>query len=709
MPNPVILCVVHDAALRAELARQLHAPFYKDYVLASAADEAEGLKVLADLTAHEQELPLVIFAQPQPTTPEAALHQHLRQQFPQTLKVYLLDTADDAQLAWVLAEPNLYRFLLIPWHPADLQLTLTEALQRYFRDKTLTEQSSSLQVIAVDLEKRVQKRAAEMAELYEASYAIAASMDMEQVYAAAHHAVAQLMLAEVFIISLHNEARQEIEFVYFIERSGRIWLQPVPVAGSLSGRVVLTGEVIHVNDLLQEPQLERRHFGEAESVRSILAVPLRVGGKLLGMLSAQSYQPYAYTADHSRVLVTLAGQVASTIDNARTAQLLRAQRDLFEKLVRMARAIGEHPDLAETLKNALMVVATMVTASNSSLFLIGPHGQVTHALFARGAVTKSEQPGLIQPVMNKGLAGWVAQHRTPTLVLDTIYDARWLQLPDQPYKVRSVLGVPILYGEDLLGILTLQHPEPRHFTAEHLLLMQSAADHIGLALRNARLFDQLQEAHARLDYLLKRFVPSQIARQLMEQEDLPQLGGERRVATIFFADIRGYTALADTLPPEVLLQVLNHHFAIIGQAVLKNGGVINQYVGDMLMASFNAPELQPDHALRAVEAAIEAQIKLRSWQRSKPDTLAENAQFGIGINTGSVVCGYIGFEDRFDYATLGRPTNVAFRFSALAKAGQILIGPETYEAVADQVPTRLVGLLPMKGRSEPVMTYEVMC
>ncbi len=167
---------------------------------------------------------------------------------------------------------------------------------------------------------------------------------------------------------------------------------------------------------------------------------------------------------------------------------LRAQKQLFENLVAVARATAEGPTLEATLQNVLDVSTTLTSAEHGSLFLLDSSGAVTHSILRR-EVTPEERRLLLDLVMSKGLASWVAHHRQPALITDITQDDRWVRLPAEPYLVRSVLAAPISSGAILLGILTLTHSQPGHFDAGHVELMQAAADQMALAVRNAQIFD----------------------------------------------------------------------------------------------------------------------------------------------------------------------------------------------------------------------------
>jgi PAS domain S-box-containing protein len=171
---------------------------------------------------------------------------------------------------------------------------------------------------------------------------------------------------------------------------------------------------------------------------------------------------------------------------------LRAQRDLFEGLVSVARATAERPTLEMTLQNALTASTALTSAEDGSLFLLDEDGDVTHHLVIRGQEPKPQWREITERVMDKGLAGWVARHHEMVVIDDTLSDDRWLALPDGVSRVRAALAVPISTGDTVLGILTLMHSEPGHFSMEHAELMQAAADQMMLALRNAQIFDAQQ-------------------------------------------------------------------------------------------------------------------------------------------------------------------------------------------------------------------------
>ena len=180
------------------------------------------------------------------------------------------------------------------------------------------------------------------------------------------------------------------------------------------------------------------------------------------------------------------------------------QSALLENLVAMARSPTEGSVLKSALQKTLDVAADITQSEKGSMFLLDPSGRVSDAILSRTEVTAEQRNLLIGNVLDKGLAGWVIRHRKLGLINDTDNDDRWLTLPNQPYIVRSALAIPILRGDDLLGIITLLHSQPKHFSCEIADLMQTTADQMALVLENARLYGKLDAYSKALDYELEK-------------------------------------------------------------------------------------------------------------------------------------------------------------------------------------------------------------
>ena len=204
-----------------------------------------------------------------------------------------------------------------------------------------------------------------------------------------------------------------------------------------------------------------------------------------------------------------------------------------------------------------------------------------------------------------------------------------------------------------------------------------------------------------------KYVSPQVAREILNlaDSDRLKLGGVRREVTVLFSDIRGFTAMSEKMSPEAVVDTLNHYLGIIIDCILANGGMINKFAGDSIMAIWNAPQDQPDHSMLAVKAAVEAQ---QAAANISIDADQPRVQFGIGINTGPALAGSIGTEGRAEYTVIGDTVNLASRICSGTPGGQIWIGPLTYEQVKTIVESVELAPQSFKGKAEPVRVYQVL-
>jgi len=203
--------------------------------------------------------------------------------------------------------------------------------------------------------------------------------------------------------------------------------------------------------------------------------------------------------------------------------------------------------------------------------------------------------------------------------------------------------------------------------------------------------------------LFERMVSPAVIEQL--DPNSLALGGKRSDITVLFADIRGFTSYSENKSPEELVSVLNQYLAAGAEAVLEEEGTVDKFLGDAVMAWFNAPIPQEDHTLRAVRAAI----KLRERIATLHAQLPPEAQlgFGVGIHYGDAVLGLIGAEKRLDYTAIGDSVNMAKRLQENAGRNQIIISAAAYERVSDLVEARIMGSITVKGKLEAIQMYDV--
>jgi adenylate cyclase len=188
-----------------------------------------------------------------------------------------------------------------------------------------------------------------------------------------------------------------------------------------------------------------------------------------------------------------------------------------------------------------------------------------------------------------------------------------------------------------------------------------------------------------------------------------ELGGETRVVTILFCDIRGFTSISERMGAQSLVKLLNEFFTAMVTILMEEDAVVDKYIGDAIMAVFGAPISKPDDPLRAVRAAVRMRDALTSLNADLATRGIPEMRMGIGIHTGEVVAGNIGSNARMEYTVIGDAVNLASRLESATKDldASILVSEDTYALVRDQVSAVERGELPIRGRDRPVLAYEV--
>jgi adenylate cyclase len=207
-----------------------------------------------------------------------------------------------------------------------------------------------------------------------------------------------------------------------------------------------------------------------------------------------------------------------------------------------------------------------------------------------------------------------------------------------------------------------------------------------------------------------RYVSPSVVEQLVREPERLKLGGDRRRMSVLFSDLRGFTTLSEGLSPEQLVDVLNTYLNEMTNIVFEEGGVLDKYIGDAVMAFWNAPLDQSDHAARSVRTAIRMRDKLEQMNREGAFPKGIELKVGVGVNTGDMVVGNIGADVRYDYTVIGDSVNLASRTESLCKeyGVQIIVTKNTLDMLDESYVTRELDSVAVKGKKEPVRIFQVL-
>jgi class 3 adenylate cyclase len=250
-------------------------------------------------------------------------------------------------------------------------------------------------------------------------------------------------------------------------------------------------------------------------------------------------------------------------------------------------------------------------------------------------------------------------------------------------------------GGETAGVIEFARPNGEFRPRDHTIMDTLVAE-IGIAVENVRLYGQL-------DTLFRTYISPDVADSLRADPSQAALGGSITEVTAMFADLRGFTTFSETTDPEAVMGLLNRCFGVAVPIILEKGGTIVQFIGDALLAVFDAPTPRPGHELRAAQAALSMQQAISDFAGDGAST----PKFRIGINTGPALIGNIGAAEFRSFNVVGDAVNIASRLETSAEAGTVLIGESTYRAIAEKVVVTPLGPLELKGKEEPVVAFRL--
>ena len=295
--------------------------------------------------------------------------------------------------------------------------------------------------------------------------------------------------------------------------------------------------------------------------------------------------------------------------------------------------------------------------------------------------------------------GRVALTKRPVHIPDVHAD------PDYAYpavEIRTLLGLPVLVEEELVGVIGLARHEVRPFDDGEIGLMSTFADQSAVAIANASLFETVERQKTEL----ARFLSPEVAALVSSEDGAQLLAGHRAYITVVYFDLRGFTAFAETAEPEELLDVVRQYHAAAGELVVAHEGTLEHFAGDGIMVFFNDPAPVPEHELVAARLALAMRDRIgelaTAWRKR-----GYELGLGAGIAVGYATLGRIGFEGRYDYGALGSVTNLAARLSDEAGPGQILLSQRAYAALEGRVEAAPATELQLKGFARTVQAYEL--
>jgi adenylate cyclase len=425
------------------------------------------------------------------------------------------------------------------------------------------------------------------------------------------------------------------------------------VSRTVTGAVAQSGEPVVTTNAQADPRFSAQESVVGYNLRSIVCVPLKYKDRVTGVIYVDNRIRTGLFGEKERdLLAAFANQAAIAIENARQFQQVTELKNLLD--------------------NVFASIASGVITTNVQDVVTLCNRAAASILGADRATIVGQLLGQALPVEGEMLAQVLSRVKAE-------------QKPVVGHELRP----------------NLASGASANWTMNVSPLQDGGPGGQGLAIVLDDLTDKkrLEEKFQ----VFTRMVPPQVVERL--NLDTLALGGTRRELSIVFADIQGFTSLSETLDPETLIKVLNRYVGTAAEAMLLNEATVDKYIGDAVMAFFNAPDDQPDHAMRAVRSAIQMRDDIYALHEVMEPQF--RLSFRIAVHLGEAVVGLVGTQDRLDYTIIGDTVNTAKRLQENGIPGKVILSEAVYARVKDRVVVKELGALQVKGRTQPIPVYEL--
>lgn len=432
------------------------------------------------------------------------------------------------------------------------------------------------------------------------------------------------------------------------------------ISTTIVDRVMSEGEAVLTTNASSDPRFGEQQSIIAYNLRSILCVPLKVKGKLTGVIYADNrVREGLFTERERSLLSAFANQAAVALENAM----------LFASV---QQTLGEVTELKNLMEDVFASIVSGVITTDIA-------DEITLCNRAAEQILDLSSDELLGSTVHRSLS--------------PIFEEISNHVQEVKRNDQRFLGMEVRTDMGSRGMIDLRLNLTPLKSANHKT--QGVAIVVDDLTEKKRL-----EAQRRL---FERMVSPAVIEQL--DPDELQLGGKRAEITTLFADIRGYTSFSESMDPEALMEVLNRHLSAAADAILTEEGTIDKFSGDAVMAWFNAPIPQKDHALRAVRAAIGIKQAIESVHRGLPENFQLN--FGVGVHIGEALLGLVGTDRRLEYTAIGDCVNIAKRLQENALPSQILISRDVADLVHSAIDLRPLPPVMVEGKEQPLEVFEV--
>jgi adenylate cyclase len=519
---------------------------------------------------------------------------------------------------------------------------------------SISENPSSFDIIT-----SLERKRNELETLYKIAQVLNSTMEFDEVLRLVMDQVIKFVDAERGFIVMVDPEKSTLQFKIARDKQARTIDSSEfdRISRSTVEQVVRTKKLVRPDETY-DPTKSMMDY----KIRSVMCAPLIVRGECIGAVYVDSrMKTNLFTQEDEKLLLSFCNQAAITIDNARLFSKVKEDKESMDNIF-ASMASG----VIATDSKGVIITFNRAAAEILGLNPFKVVGKHYREVF--GALPQLQLAELLDSVM--------VQHRNGTIVAHSI---------DGTIPIRGQISLDV-------------HPS--------LLLDEGANIGMALVIDDRTEIKRAKAETKEIRAIFGRYVHPNVVQQLIEDPKALNLGGEIKEISVISADIRGFTALSEKLPSTEVMNVLNNYFDIMVKQIWDEEGTVTGYWGDMLLAIFNAPLRQDDHAVRAVRAAWKMRLAILEHQRSRPQDL--QVSLGIAVNTGEAVVGNLGSHGRMqNYTAIGDTVNVASRLQGEASDNNILINHSTFVKVRRFVQVDTHETKYVKNRKEPLDVWHL--
>lgn len=413
---------------------------------------------------------------------------------------------------------------------------------------------------------------------------------------------------------------------------------------------------------------------------------------------------FSISPSDSEMLPYATMSLVDAAGNTAPEMSVHAVQQRLDTVQRVAESLASIPSFGEALDRALGSLLDVFPQAERAFVMLG---NTFEKLEPRAVRYRDDRHKTKAPALSSTLCRAALEQKEVIVYRSEPDKSEWAARSLLTLNIWSALVIPLIVRDDTLGLLVVDTKDHlRPFGAADMRLAGAVGRQIAIGMSNAALVEQV-EREAVTKQNLMRFLPGPVAEQALHGEVKIELGGASCDCTALFADIVGFTSLSERMSPEHIVGMMNSFFDRMVPCVRDEGGAIDKFIGDCIMALWGIPFEEANHSLRAARTGLAMQSALWVLNCERARAGEPPLAMGVGFEYGPVVAGNIGAESRMEYTVIGDTVNTAMRIESRACAGHVLAGPAAWARLEGRAHGYVLPPMSAKNKAEPLVTVSV--